>query len=402
MSTELTHSQEEMRALVRDRDLVICVGSGGVGKTTTAASIGIQAAMDGRRVVVVTIDPARRLANSLGLDALGNEEKEIPRSKFTDFGVECPGSLHAMMLDTQKTFDELISRVSPDDASRDRVLSNNIYKHISDTLSASHDYMASEKLYDLHHCGKYDLVVLDTPPMKNAIDFLEASGKLTRFLDDTIISWFLKPHDGGKRRGMSLLQAPGAIVYRLLGTVFGNEFLDEIAEFFVATKDLLAGFRERADAVSHLLRDRSKTRFVVVCTPRSTSMEEARYFHRQLEERRMPGGLFIVNQVGRYGEMERGSRGRYLGDPEREWLRERLDGHASAEEVAGFVEKLESHFDRAVAMASDDRRAIEGLRAFAGRNCTVAEVPRLPDEVYDFDGLLSIDAHLFGSREDPK
>ena len=388
-----------MRELVQDHDLVICVGSGGVGKTTTAASIGIQAAMDGRRVVVVTIDPAKRLANSLGLDALGNEEKQIPPSKFAEFGADCPGSLHAMMLDTQKTFDELISRVSPDDDSRDRVLSNNIYKHISDTLSASHDYMASEKLYDLHHSGKYDLVVLDTPPMKNAIDFLEASGKLTRFLDDTIISWFLKPHEGGKRRGLSLLHAPGAIVYRLLGSVFGNEFLDEIADFFVATKDLLAGFRERAEAVSALLRDDDKTRFLVVCTPRSTSMEEARYFHRQLEERRMPGGFFIVNQVGRYGESQRGERGRYLGDREREWLRDRLDGHGTPEEVRGFVEKLESHFDRSVAMTSDDRRAIEGLRAFAGRHCTVAEVPHLPDEVYDFDGLLAIDRYLFGDRE---
>jgi anion-transporting ArsA/GET3 family ATPase len=399
VSGSLTDAQREMDNLIRDRDLIVCVGSGGVGKTTTAASIGIQAAMNGRRVVVVTIDPAKRLANSLGLEALGNEEKQIPPSKFAEFGVECPGSLHAMMLDTQKTFDELIGRVSPDDESRDRVLSNKIYKHISDTLSASHDYMASEKLFDLHTSGKYDLVVLDTPPMKNAIDFLEASGKLTRFLDDTIISWFLKPHDGGKRRGMSLLQAPGAIVYKLLGSVFGNDFLDEIAEFFVATKDLLAGFRERAEAVSALLRDSRKTRFLVVCTPRSTSMEEARYFHRQLVERRMPGGLFVVNQVGRYGEVERGERGRYLSDSDRAWMKERLDGEASPEETRVFIEKLETHFDRAVALASDDRRAIDGLRAFAGRNCTVAEVPQLPDEVYDFDGLLSIDAHLFGNAK---
>ncbi len=399
MSQSISLPQEEMRSVIRDRNLVVCVGSGGVGKTTTAASIGIQAAMAGRRVVVVTIDPAKRLANSLGLEALGNEEKEIPASKFAEFDVDCPGSLHAMMLDTQKTFDELIARVSPDDESRDRVLSNKIYRHISDTLSASHDYMASEKLFDLHNSGKYDLVVLDTPPMKNAIDFLEASGKLTRFLDDTIISWFLRPHDGGKRRGMSLLQAPGAIVYKLLGSVFGNEFLDEIAEFFVATKDLLQGFRERAEAVSKLLRNSSKTRFVVVCTPKSTSMEEARYFHRQLVERRMPGGLFIVNQVGRYGEVERGAQGRYLGEREREYLRERLDGDASVDEVRVFIEKLESHFDRAVALASDDRRAIEGLKAFAGRNCTVVEVPRLPDEVYDLDGLLAIDRHIFGSSE---
>lgn len=398
--SELTRVQLELRSVIEDRNLLICVGSGGVGKTTTAAAIGIQAAMAGRRVVVVTIDPAKRLANSLGLDALGNEEKEIPKEKFVEFGVECKGSLHAMMLDTQTTFDELITRVSPDQLTRDRVLGNNIYRHISDTLSASHDYMASEKLYDLHECGRYDLVVLDTPPMKNAIDFLEASGRLSRFLDDRIVGWFLKPHDDGgtQRRGMSLLQAPGAIVYKLLGNVFGTDFLDEIAEFFLAMKDLLAGFRSRADAVSSLLRDRQKTRFVVVCTPRSTSMEEARYFHRQLVERQMPGGLFIVNQVGRYGEVERGEDKRYLGESQRAWLYDQLDDQAEQAEVRSFVEKLETHFDRSVAMACDDRRAIEGLTGFAGRQCFVAEVPRLPDDVYDFDGLLQIDAKLFGKN----
>ncbi len=386
--------------MIEDRKLVICVGSGGVGKTTTAAAIGIQAAMAGRRVVVVTIDPAKRLANSLGLDALGNEEKEIPKEKFTEFGVECKGSLHAMMLDTQTTFDELIARVSPDEATKDRVLGNNIYRHISDTLSASHDYMASEKLYDLHECGRYDLVVLDTPPMKNAIDFLEASGRLSRFLDDRIVGWFLKPHDDGeKKRGRSLLQAPGAIVYKLLGNVFGTDFLDEIADFFLAMKDLLAGFRSRADAVSQLLRDRQKTRFVVVCTPRSTSMEEARYFHRQLVERRMPGGIFIVNQVGRYGQTQRGEDMRYLSEPDRLWLHAQLDDQAEPPQVVAFVEKLESHFDRSVAMACDDRRAIEGLNGFAGRQCFVAEVPRLPDDVYDFDGLLKIDEKLFGKNK---
>jgi len=393
----ITRGQNELRCVVEDQSLVVCVGSGGVGKTTTAAAIGIQAAIDGRRVIVVTIDPARRLANSLGLEALGNDERQIPLEKFTQAGLEPKGTLHAMMLDTQATFDELIQRVSPDDATRDRVLGNRVYRHISDTLSASHDYMASEKLYDLHHSGRYDLVVLDTPPMKNAIDFLEASGRLSRFLDDKIVSWFLKPHTGGRRRGLGLLQAPGAIVYRLLGNIFGNEFLDEIADFFLAFSDLIGGFRERADVVSRLLRDHKTTRFVIVCTPKSTSMEEARYFHSQLMERRMPGDLFIVNRVGRFGATTRGDDGRFLAQETRAWMREELSQLASPKKVRSFVDRLESHFDRSVAMAQDDARSIEGLKSFGGSDCIVCEVPRLPDDIYDFKGLLTIDEHLFGS-----
>ncbi len=391
-------AQAALRAAVADRKLVVCVGSGGVGKTTTAAALGIQAAIDGRRVIVVTIDPAKRLANSLGLEALGNDQKQIDPSKFTDFGVECKGTLHAMMLDTRATFDEVIRKVSPDPETRDRVLDNRIYKHISDTLSASHDYMASEKLFDLYTSGKYDLIVLDTPPMKNAIDFLEAGGQLSRFLDDGIIKWFLIPHDGGRRMGATLISGTGTIVYRLLGRVFGNDFLDEIAEFFLATKDLLAGFRERAEKVGELLRDSRLTRFVVVCTPRAVSMDEARYFHLQLTDRRMPGGLFIVNQAGRYADFapaDDGEPGQYLGASDRAWIARVLERKVS-DRLSSFVSRLDAHFERSVALDRDDARAIEGLRAFAGSAARVCVVPRLTTDVYDLDGLLSIGAHLFG------
>ena len=390
-------AQAEMRSIIEDRRLVVCVGSGGVGKTTAAAAIGIQAAICGRKAIVVTIDPARRLANSLGLEALGNDERAIPISKFTDCGVEPKGTLHAMMLDTRKTFDEVIWRVSPDEETRDKVLGNRVYRHISDTLSASHDYMATEKLYDLHNSGRYDLVVLDTPPMKNAIDFLEASGRLSRFLDEKIVGWFLRPHEKGRRRGLQLLSGTGSLVYRLLGNVFGNQFLDEISDFFLAFRDLLAGFRARAEAVSSLLRNKQLTRFVVVCAPQSTSMEEARYFHAQLMERSMPGGLFIVNQLGRYADAEVADEdgGRYLGSKDREWISQRLADQGDAS-MPGFVQRLETHFARTVARSVDDCRAVDNLRSFAGRQAKICTVPRLVDDVYDFEGLLAIDGYLFG------
>jgi len=382
---------------IEDRRLVVCVGSGGVGKTTAAAAIGIQAAIQGRRAIVVTIDPARRLANSLGLEALGNDERAIPLEKFTACGVHPKGTLHAMMLDTRKTFDEVIWRVSPDEETRRRVLGNRVYRHISDSLSASHDYMASEKLYDLHTSGRYDLVVLDTPPMKNAIDFLEASGLLSRFLDEKIVGWFLKPHEEAPKRGLQLLSGTGSLVYRLLGNVFGNQFLDEISDFFLAFRDLLAGFRERADEVSKLLRNHQLTRFVVVCTPQSTSMEEARYFHAQLMQRSMPCGLFVVNQVGRYADARFADEqdGRYLGVEDREWIADRLANQGDVG-IPGFVQRLEAHFGRTVARSLDDDRAIDNLKSFAGRQARVCAVPRLLDDVYDFEGLLAINGHLFG------
>jgi len=400
MSTNLTPAQNELLSVIEDRSLVVCVGSGGVGKTTTAAAIAIQAAIVGRRAIVVTIDPARRLANSLGLEALGNDERQIPIEKFEQFGVQPSGTLHAMMLDTRTTFDEVIARVSPDDTTRKRVLGNRVYRHISDTLSASHDYMASEKLYDLHNSGRYDLVVLDTPPMKNAIDFLEASGRLSRFLDEKIVGWFLKPHESGRKRGIQLLSGTGSLVYRLLGNVFGNEFLDEISEFFLAFHQLIAGFRERAEAVSALLRNRQLTRFVVVCTPQSTSMEEARYFHSQLVDRKMPGGLFVVNQVTPHAGTERSddNSGRFLGQPERGWIGEQLGESAGDSELRVFCDRLEGHFDRAVARANEEQRAIDSLRAFAGRKAQIADVPRMEDDIYDFDGLLAIDHYLFGTN----
>ncbi|HCP47585.1 MAG TPA: hypothetical protein DIU15_16205 [Deltaproteobacteria bacterium] len=398
MSADQSPAQNELLSVIEDRRLVVCVGSGGVGKTTTAAAIAIQAAIAGRRAIVVTIDPARRLANSLGLEALGNDERQIPLEKFEQFGVKPKGTLHAMMLDTRTTFDEVIARVSPDDTTRSRVLGNRVYRHISDTLSASHDYMASEKLYDLHNSGRYDLVVLDTPPMKNAIDFLEASGRLSRFLDEKIVGWFLKPHEDGRKRGIQLLSGTGSLVYRLLGNVFGNEFLDEIAEFFLAFHQLIAGFRERAEAVSALLRNRQLTRFVVVCTPQSTSMEEARYFHSQLVEREMPGGLFVVNQVTPHAGTERAedNSGRFLGQMEREWIADHLGSAADDGELRVFCDRLEGHFDRAVARANEEQRAIESLKAFAGRKVQIVDVPRMEDDIFDFDGLLAIDKHLFG------
>ena len=386
----------ELKRVLLERRLVVCVGSGGVGKTTTAAALAIQAALLGRRVIVVTIDPAKRLANSLGIDALGNDERAVPLDKLQGERVGTGGSLHAMMLDTRRTFDDVIRKVAPDSATAERVLSNLIYRHISDTLSASHDYMASEKLYDLHHSGRYDLVVLDTPPMKNALDFLEAGGRLSRFLDEKIVGWFLKPHGQGRAMGAQLLSGTGAIVYRLLGNVFGQDFLEELSEFFLSFKDLIAGFRDRADVVSKLLQDQKLTRFLVVCTAREATMEEARYFHSALADRKLPGYLFVVNQAAPHGDEEPASNGGWLGEDGRRWIEGELRESASKQEISSITDRLEAHFDRAVANGKADARAIDGLRAFAGKRAQVCVVPRSREEVVDFTSLLEVGRALIG------
>ncbi|MDP7114468.1 MAG: ArsA-related P-loop ATPase [Myxococcota bacterium] len=386
----------DLRGELMQRRLLVCVGSGGVGKTTVAAALAVEAARLGRRTLVITIDPARRLANSLGLEVLGNTETRIPDEKWASVGIKPAGSLHAMMLDTRSTFDELIRRVSPNDATRARVLNNRAYQHINNTLVNTRDYMAAEKLYDVYTRGDYDLIVLDTPPMKNAIDFIESGSLLTRFLDEKIMRWFLTPYDESRVFGRRMMLGTSAIAFRLLGSIFGREFLDELSEFFLAFKDLYRGFRERSERVAALMADVDETRFAIVCSPRPTSIEEARFFHEQLTSRDINASVFIVNQVGRYANRYPHADRRFLGDTEREWLADRLEG-ADPGHVDQLCDRLEANFREAYQASLSDQDTVETLRSWVGRDQTFRTVPRFIDEVMDFEGLLEIAARVFES-----
>ena len=390
----------DLRGQLEEHRLVVCVGSGGVGKTTVSASLAVEAARLGKKVLVITIDPARRLANSLGLEELGNTETEIPADKWRQAGVEPRGSLHAMMLDTRTTFDELIHRISPDPEVRTRILDNRAYQHINNTLSNTRDYMASEKLYDVYTRDVYDLIILDTPPMKNAIDFLESGGRLVRFLDEKIIRWFLTPYDADRVFRRRLMIGTGAIAFRLLGSIFGREFLDELSEFFMSFKDLYRGFRERAEKVEALFADGDETLFVIVCSPRPTSIDEARFFHEQLLSRGRADGIFIVNQVGRYVDRYPYTDRRFLGVVEQSWLQRQVRRAEPDMQMDGLLEALEGNFRELYEASLADQDSVESLRTWVGRDLTFRLVPRFVDEVMDLDELLEIARYVFAPDDE--
>ncbi len=359
--------------LFTEHKLIICVGSGGVGKTTTAAAIGLRAAKEGRRVMVLTIDPARRLANALGLSQFGNEETRIK----LDEGIN--GELWAMMLDTQSTFDGLIHRVSHDQDTKERILNNRVYRHISDSFGGSQEYMATEQLYEVVQSGKYDLVVLDTPPVKNALDFLESPGRLVQFLDKRILSWFLSPYEEDRVFGR-LFRGTSALVFKLLGYIFGREFLDELAEFLFIFRDLYDGFRERHEAVLKLF-EQDTTTFAVVCAPNGPSVAVAGYFLNELKDRKMPCAGVLMNQM-------HPTLGRTL-DPTTV-LRSICDEHAhdlDENTVNQFLARLKVNHRRLLGLSAAEEALAGQLNPMLDPGQIMWQIPRLEGEVHDIDAL---------------
>lgn len=372
--------------LIAGKKLVVCVGSGGVGKTTTAAAIGLQAAIRGRKVLVLTIDPARRLANSLGLSRFGNDETKIDLSGLP----EAKGELWAMMLDQQQTFDDLIRRLSPSEARRDAILNNRIYRATADNISGSQDYMATEKLYDVVESNRYELVVLDTPPVKNALDFLDAPGRLARFLDKRVMKWFLTPYDKERVFGR-LLSGTGAVVFRLLSYVFGREFLDDLAEYFQHFRDLYDGFRERQEAVVRMFHDRRRTAFLVVCAPNGPSTEVAQFFLDELQSRRMPNPGVIVNQRHLTADAPLDARELLAG------VVDGLDDSLPEATAPSLLARLGAAHRRLVGLSKAEGERVAELLSSLKPGQVHWQVPRLDDEVNDLVGLSRVGGHLFSA-----
>ena len=367
-----------MEALLERRVLVVC-GSGGVGKTTTAAALGLRAALRGRRVLVCTIDPSRRLATSLGLTQLSAKPRALDLRRYA---LAEGGAMSAMMLDTKSTFDALVERYAGDEAARDRILENRFYQHVSAALAGSHEYMAMEKLLELVADERFDLVVLDTPPTRHALDFLEAPDRLVSFLDTSILRFFLRPYFVAGRLTIKVATRTGAMAFRLVDRFLGLQFLQDLSEFFLAFEGMYDGFKERAARVFALLRDASSG-FILVAGPTPQALEEALYFHRRLGEKEMPFVAQIVNRV--HPDPAEGQPARRPG---------RAAGGRDEAVDADLAERLAEVFRDQQTLARVERKRVARLEVDTSVRPIV--VPEFEQDVHDLRGLLDVGDALFG------
>ena len=380
---------ETLAGLVASRHVIVCCGTGGVGKTTASAVLAIGAARAGRNAVVVTIDPAKRLADTLGLDALGNTAREIPSARWDSAGTARPGGrLSALMLDTRSTFDELVRTYAIDAEQTGRILDNRFYRNIAGALSGTQEYMAMEKLHELHEKGGYDLIVVDTPPTRHALDFLDAPARLTRLLDNRVFRFLMMPPRS------AYLRAAGVAVqtfFRTVGRVVGTEVIDDVIAFFRAFEGMEQGFRERAASVTALLAD-ADTAFVLVTSPRRDAVDEAEFFATRLRESNLDVAALVVNRVHpNFGEAARiavlQEQAVRLAEP---------DDSETGAEMSEAATRLAARYENLASYASLSEReraalADIGRRIGAG---AVVYVPSLAHDVVDFAALDSVGQYL--------
>ena len=280
-----------LEQLCTAKEVVVSTGSGGVGKTTTAAALGAAAATHlGGKVLVLTVDPAKRLANALGLERFGNVETRVPAEAFAESGVQPEGELWAAMLDTKQSWDDLVRLHAPDATTRDAILANPLYQNITGKFVQSHDYVAMERLYEIHCSGRYDLIVVDTPPTRNAIDFLDAPDRMADFFSSRLLRWLITPY---RSRIVSFASKP---FYSVADRILGTQFLEDIAEFFMLFQTMYDGFVERAHAVTTLLGG-PQTTFLVVSTLEVAPAREADFFLQLLADRGYHVGALVLNKV---------------------------------------------------------------------------------------------------------
>jgi anion-transporting ArsA/GET3 family ATPase len=358
--------------------VVVCCGSGGVGKTTTAAALALRAAERGRRTVVLTIDPARRLAEALGLSTLSNEPKRVagvPGEASPDDS----GELHAMMLDMRRTFDEMVYSHSTQDRA-EKILANPFYQTISSSFSGTQEYMAMEKLGQLVASGKWDLIVVDTPPSRSALDFLDAPQRMSSFLDGRMIRLLSTPARAGGRGLRRIMGAGFALFAKAVGTILGGQMLADASAFVQAFDTMFGGFRERAAATFELLRSPG-TAFVVVAAPEPDALREAAYFVDRLASEQMPLAGLILNRTHPVLVDLPAARSRELAD--------RVD-QASNTRLASSVLRL--HADRVERCARERRLLARFTNAHP--NVPVVPVPTVAGDITDLGGLREIGCRL--------
>ena len=378
-----------IETLLGSREIVVTCGPGGVGKTTTAAAAGAMAASRiGGRVLVLTVDPARRLADALGLKGIGNEVTEVPAKVFADAGLPLKGSLHAAMLDTKQSWDALIARHAPDEATRDRILDNPLYQNITGRFIQSHDYIAMERLYELHSTGEWDLIVVDTPPTRNALDFLDAPARMADFFSSRLLRWLITPARS------SLLNLASKPFTQIADRILGTQFLSDIAEFFLSMQSMYEGFVDRANAVARLMAD-ERTSFLVVSSSETVPLREAEFFSAELAHRKLDVGAVILNKV----------LPEALSDPDALATAEVIEQrHAElAATLAGPMKVDEAVLDRVLLTVTESysdfavvaRREAAARERFASEGATLITIPNLEGEISDMTGLAQLGGYLF-------
>jgi anion-transporting ArsA/GET3 family ATPase len=373
----------DLAALIADREtrIIVCCGAGGVGKTTTSAALGLVAAEAGRTVVVLTIDPARRLAQSLGLVELDNEPRrvDVPGA---------PGELHAMMLDMKRTFDDIVAAHSTPERAQ-AILDNPFYQALSSSFAGTQEYMAMEKLGQLRASEKWDLIIVDTPPSRSALDFLDAPNRMSRFLDGTMIRLLTAPARAGGRAGLRFASAGFLFFSRIISKVLGGQLLRDISAFVAALDTMFGGFRERATATYELLR-RPGTSFVVVATPEPDALREASYFVDRLSSEGMPLAGLVLNRTHPPATTA-------LSATRAEAAAEEVTeaGHPGADLAAAA---LRVHAER-MTLASREQHLADRFTS-AHPEVPVRTVPATAGDVHDLDGLRGMGEELTGPNGD--
>jgi len=374
-----------------ERRILVCVGSGGVGKTTTAASLALAAARRGKRTLVLTIDPARRLANSLGLDSLGHQVQQVDQALVRRGAPSDRGELWAMMLDQKQAFDEVVARHAKDPEAVKRILANPIYSQISGSLAGAQEYAAMAKLHEFDRTGEWELIVVDTPPTAHALDFLDAPNKLSEAIDSPAIEWFRKLQGQGGSR-WSFVGKTGAYVLKRLAKFVGSKFIDDLGVFFTEFNDILGGFRQRAEETFALLRQ-PRVGFVLVASPEPMAVREALAFHERLIAAGMPFVGFVVNKVFLARPVTASPaaiEAALAADP----AVGRLAVSGTTRTMAAQA-LIQAHGEIET-LAVADRRAIDQLRAAGGATGTLVEVPLQRDDVHDVDRLVALERFLLG------
>jgi anion-transporting ArsA/GET3 family ATPase len=383
--------QSGLDRLLAAKEIAIFCGPGGVGKTSVAAAAAAGAAARlGGKVLVVTVDPARRLADALGVAGLGNLEREVPAKHLANAGLQVRGGLWAAMLDTKQSWDDLVLRHAPDEETAYRILENRLYDNITARFVQSHDYIAMERLHEIHRSGVYDLIVVDTPPSRNAIDFIEAPRRMAEFFGSRLLRWLTMPYRLGGKRGARMVNLASRPFYQVADRILGSQFLEDIGEFFLNFQSMYEGFVERARAVERLLRDR-RTTFVVVSTLEPAPVREAEFFVSALGERRLHLGALVLNKT---------LPGYFLTP----------DGEAAAQTLCAGPDALFDSLDAATVgrvlhtvgesflnFSVVAKREAELRAELAAAPDLVLSVPYFEADVHDLAGLARMGDCLFGA-----